>query len=118
MSNDREPLKLAAIAACAQAIEVFEASGTAKEALEYMREVLIHQPTMHTPACESAPGQVTVDEFAVHRQLADVWNAYCALPIEHGNDQSEFCHHIHILQRLISARSGRRQILAMDRALP
>ncbi len=32
-----------ATGACAQAIEVFEAEGQVKEALEYMREVLLHQ---------------------------------------------------------------------------
>lgn len=41
-----------AAGACAQAIEVFEAEGQVKEALEYMREVLLHQAVIRASGDE------------------------------------------------------------------
>lgn len=59
--------------------------------------------------------RITEQERAVHKALGEVWNQFSALPVEHQQDASEFCHHIHILQRMVSARAGRRQIRAADK---
>lgn len=60
--------------------------------------------------------QITEQERSVHKALGEVWNQFSALPVEHQQDAAEFCHHIHILQRMVSARAGRRQIRAADKA--
>lgn len=60
--------------------------------------------------------RITEQERAVHKALGEVWNQFSALPVEHQQDAAEFCHHIHILQRMVSARAGRRQIRASDKA--
>jgi len=60
--------------------------------------------------------RITEQERAVHKALGEVWNQFSALPVEHQQDAAEFCHHVHILQRMVSARAGRRQIRAADKA--
>jgi hypothetical protein len=52
--------------------------------------------------------QITPQEEMVARMLAAVWDAYCALPVEHPMDQPEFCTAIHRCQDMVLARSGRR----------
>lgn len=53
---------------------------------------------------------VTDEERAVAVALADAWNAYLKLPIEHPNEQPEFCAAIHACQNIVLSRAGRRAI--------
>jgi hypothetical protein len=53
---------------------------------------------------------LTAQEKAVHSALIDAWNLFVDLPIEQMDDPQEFRHHLHILQRMISCRAGRREI--------
>lgn len=41
------------------------------------------------------------------------YNAWVDLPREHPSESSEFVNHFHILQRMILARPGRRQLKRM-----
>jgi hypothetical protein len=50
----------------------------------------------------------TPQEVELTNDLAMLWNKYCALPVEHGSDGREFEHHMHVLMRMVLARSGRR----------
>lgn len=51
---------------------------------------------------------MTQGELDVMEALIDAWNLFVELPVEHGDDAGEFRHHLHILQRQILARQGRR----------
>jgi len=53
---------------------------------------------------------MTEQERALVMMLAEAWNEFTALPIEHDDDNAEFRHGIHALQRMILARSARREI--------
>ncbi|RMW08837.1 hypothetical protein ALO98_200139 [Pseudomonas syringae pv. tagetis] len=52
---------------------------------------------------------MTEQEKAVIEALSAAWNAFCALPCEHADDNDEFRRGIHILQRQVFARPARRQ---------
>jgi hypothetical protein len=54
--------------------------------------------------------EVTAAEKAIADSLGDVWNAYCALPVEHPMEADEFCRGIHALQNMVLARAGCRAI--------
>ena len=56
--------------------------------------------------------RVTDQEAAVVGLLAEAWNEFLKLPIEHPMDQHEFCSAIHSCQDKILARGGRRVINA------
>ena len=52
--------------------------------------------------------EVTPQEAALADALGEIWNKYLELPVEHYGDQDEFCRYIHILQRQVTSRAGRR----------
>lgn len=43
--------------------------------------------------------------------LANAWNLFLELPVEHNDDLSDFRYSIHVLQRQIMARSVRRKVI-------
>lgn len=53
---------------------------------------------------------MTESEQIVLRKLVDAWNAFVALPVEHGDEVTEFRHGIHALQNQIMARPVRREV--------
>jgi len=53
---------------------------------------------------------MTPQERAAFDALVIAWNAFAALPTEHGDDTTEFRTGIHVLQRQILARPARRGI--------
>lgn len=54
--------------------------------------------------------RLTPDEGKVLRLLANAWNAFLELPVEHGDDQTEFRHIIHAAQEKVLARPTRRSM--------
>ena len=50
----------------------------------------------------------TEQEQCVVKALADAWNAFLTLPIEHDDDIPEFRRLIHAAQEKVLARTGRR----------
>ena len=59
-----------------------------------------------------ADGKLTSEERQVVLKLADAWNRFLLLPVEHGDDVDEFRRIIHSAQDKVLARPGRRQINA------
>lgn len=59
---------------------------------------------------QAANLSLTRQEAGLARMLADAWNAYLALPVEHPMEQAEFCAAIHRCQDIVLARSGRRAL--------
>lgn len=55
---------------------------------------------------------MTDDEKAVVLLLAEAWNAFLKLPVDHGDDTTEFRHAIHRAQEKVMARAGRREMNA------
>jgi hypothetical protein len=53
---------------------------------------------------------VTDGERQVVAKLADVWNAFLALPVEHDDDIHEFRRIIHAGQDKVLGRAGRREV--------
>lgn len=53
---------------------------------------------------------LTHEEKKVVEMLGEVWNNYCELPEEHVNEKDEFFSAIHICQRTVLARAGRRDM--------
>jgi hypothetical protein len=53
---------------------------------------------------------MTDEERALVLALAKVWDSFLSLPVEHDDDTQEFRQGIHAVQRMILARSGRREI--------
>lgn len=53
---------------------------------------------------------LTNDERGLVLDLADVWNAFLKLPVEHAMDQQEFCSLIHRCQDMLLARPARRDL--------
>ena len=51
---------------------------------------------------------MTEEEIHVLDLLGEAWNEFSKLPNSHPMDNEEFVHHIHILQRQVLAREGRR----------
>jgi hypothetical protein len=47
---------------------------------------------------------LTPEEEALLEQTAALWNAFLALPRGHPDEQTEFRHQLHDLQRMIIAR--------------
>jgi hypothetical protein len=52
--------------------------------------------------------EITLEEQAVIDHLVKAWNAFVGLPIQHGDDTTEFRHGIHRLQEKILARPARK----------
>lgn len=52
---------------------------------------------------------LTVDERIALHKLADAWNAYLALPVEHPDDVDDFRRLIHAANAQVLKRPGRRQ---------
>ncbi|KGU84841.1 hypothetical protein [Pseudomonas mediterranea] len=50
----------------------------------------------------------TYQEVKVVKLLAEAWNEYLKLPVEHPMEQEEFCTAVHACQEKVLARSGRR----------
>ena len=53
---------------------------------------------------------LTEQERAVSQKLAEAWNLYLMLPIEHPDDQDEFRRAIHAASAKVLMRPGRRQL--------
>lgn len=53
---------------------------------------------------------MTDQEERVAVLLGEAWNEYLKLPVEHPNEQAEFCGAIHACQDKVLARSGRRRM--------
>jgi hypothetical protein len=53
---------------------------------------------------------ITPEERKIVHYLAACWNAFTLLPVEHKQDQAEFCQLIHAAQDKVLARAGRREI--------
>jgi hypothetical protein len=51
-------------------------------------------------------------ERLVVAKLAEAWNEFLKLSIEHGDDQGEFRYAIHLAQEKILARPARREMNA------
>ena len=54
---------------------------------------------------------MTDDETEALNLLADAWNVFVNLPVEHNDDTTEFRHGIHALQHLLMARPTRRAMM-------
>lgn len=54
--------------------------------------------------------EITQREARVVELLAEAWNAYVQLPVEHPMAQAEFCTAIHRCQDMVLARPGRRAL--------
>lgn len=52
--------------------------------------------------------EITQQEHEVLAALVEAWNAFLELPIQHGDDITEFRHGIHRLQEKVLARPARR----------
>ncbi len=52
---------------------------------------------------------LTEKELDVITKLTAVWHAYLELPNEHSDDQTEFRHLFHEMQRHVLARPGTRE---------
>lgn len=52
--------------------------------------------------------EYTDKEQEVMDRLIDAWNAFCELPVVHPDQQTEFRHALHDLQRQIMVRPVRR----------
>lgn len=50
------------------------------------------------------------DEKEIAYKLAEVWDLFVELPVEHPCDRDEFCKGVHFLQNMILARAGRREL--------
>ena len=50
------------------------------------------------------------DEAAVVQKLAEAWDLFLALPVEHDDDVDEFRRVIHAAQAKVLMRPGRRQL--------
>jgi len=61
-------------------------------------------------ATDADPFMVTDQELRVVGLLGEAWNAFLAMPTEHGDERDEFRHAIHQAQHLVLARAGARQI--------
>lgn len=48
------------------------------------------------------------EEYLVIRHLNRAWNSFLRLPVQHPDDNDEFRHSIHNLQRMIAVREVRR----------
>lgn len=55
---------------------------------------------------------LTQEEMEVLQRLADAWNAFMALPVEHSDQVAEFRHPLHDLQRQVLARPASRLLKA------
>lgn len=53
---------------------------------------------------------MTSDEKKVLDALVSAWNLFMGLPVEHADDNNDFRHHLHILQRQVMSRPARRQL--------
>lgn len=56
---------------------------------------------------------LTDQERGVVLALAEAWNRYVDLPVEHGDDMDEFRRAIHAAQAKVLMRPGRREINAV-----
>lgn len=56
---------------------------------------------------------LTEQEKAVVLALAEAWDMFLMLPVEHADDTEEFRRAIHAAQAKVLMRSGRRQINAL-----
>jgi hypothetical protein len=55
-------------------------------------------------------GGITPAEAEVALKLAEAWDLFLALPIEHADDVEEFRRAIHSAQAQVLMRPGRRQL--------
>lgn len=63
---------------------------------------------------ERVGGQgMTENELRIVAMLGDVWNLFHGLPEEHPVDRHDFMHGVHVLQNIVLARDGRRQMQAI-----
>lgn len=53
---------------------------------------------------------MTADEINVLELLREAWHEFQKLPDPHPSDHAEFAQHLHILQRQVLAREGRRSL--------
>lgn len=53
---------------------------------------------------------VTEDERAVVLAIAEAWNRFIDLPVEHEDDREDFRRAIHVANAIVLKRSGRRQM--------
>lgn len=53
---------------------------------------------------------MTEQEKAVIDASVALWNAFCALPIEHPDDVTEVRHAVHLIQDKVLARPARREM--------
>jgi len=58
---------------------------------------------------------MTAKEQKVIDALVMAWNAFLALPCEHGDDVTDFRHGIHVLQHQILARPTRRKLMGKNK---
>jgi hypothetical protein len=54
---------------------------------------------------------MTDDETEILNLLADAWNVFVHLPVEHSDDITEFRQGIHAMQNTILARPTRRTLM-------
>lgn len=53
---------------------------------------------------------MTSEERKVLDSLIETWNLFIKLPVEHRDDNDEFRHGLHDLQRIIMVREVRRKL--------
>jgi hypothetical protein len=72
---------------------------------------ITEQPVLPAPTI-SATGETTQVslEYGLVEDLANIWNTFLLLPVEHPDDNTEFRQGIHRLQEKILARLGRRNM--------
>ena len=63
---------------------------------------------MTEQATELSAIDFTDDERQLLEATADVYNAFCSLPVQHPSDHPEFVAALHHLQLLILQRPGQR----------
>jgi hypothetical protein len=57
------------------------------------------------------------DERRLTLLLAEVWDLFMSLPVEHPMDRDEFCRGVHQLQDKVLSRPGRRQVNAIEQVV-
>ena len=81
-----------------------------------MLDLVLQRLPEHDAMAKVSRVILTDEERRILDLTADVWNAFCELPVQHPNDTTELGLVIHDLQRFILARPGEREIIADRKA--
>jgi hypothetical protein len=74
------------------------------DTIERLLEETRKRPAVVEMVDECRGSILTAQEQELLRLTSDVWNAFLLLPRQHPDDQTEFRHALHALQRIVLAR--------------